>query len=445
MKSLFFRVLALLLGSFVAVLVLSFLLFRWASEELHPGEDRLRELVEQTAEEVVEASEEGRLNQFRRKLHHRYHTRAWMLDHNGRSVSSPPVPPEIIGQITDYPGVIYPFQNTAGRFFIFSQAVERSGQVYRVILAADRPPPGGRYRSFVLIPVVVLLTLLIASAMLSYWMLKPLQTLRNTTRAISADSLDTRLPPTLTQRRDAFGELGKEFNRMTDRVERSVESQKQLLRDVSHELRSPLARIQVAASLSSQKHGAQPEISRIEEEVERLDHLIEKLISLSRLQSQSELNRENVNLNDLISKVVDDCNFEFLEDGRQAKFVHEKIPALLGDSELLSSAFENVIRNALRFSPDNGVVDVSLKGLGEQIEVVVKDRGPGVAPENLQRIFEPFYRGDDARDISGGQHGIGLAIAKTIVVLHGGEITAVNNNDGGLNVSIRLPMPQKSD
>jgi signal transduction histidine kinase len=440
MKSLFFRVLALLLGSFVAVLVLSFLLFRWVSEELHPGEDRLRELVEHTAEEVVEASEEGRLNKYKRKLHHRYRTRAWLLDHTGGPVSSPPVPTEILNQVVDYPGVIYPFQNTAGRFFIFSQAIERSGRVYRVILAADRPPPGGRYRGYVLIPIVVLLTLLIASALLSYWMLKPLQTLRNTTRAISADSLDTRLPTTLTQRRDAFGELGKEFNRMTDRVERSVESQKQLLRDVSHELRSPLARIQVAASLSSQKHGTQPEINRIEEEVERLDHLIEKLISLSRLQSQSELNRETVDLDELISKVVDDCNFEYVEDGRQAVFTCEGVPNLRGDSDLLSSAFENVIRNALRFSPSQGLVEVSLKRVEEMAEVNVKDHGPGVAPENLQRIFEPFYRGDDARDISGGQHGIGLAIAKTIINLHGGEITATNGRDEGLAVSILLPV-----
>lgn len=439
MKSLFLRVLALLLGSFLAVLVLSFLLFRWASEELHPGEDRLRELVEQTAEEVVTASEEGSLDKLRRRLHHRYRTRAWVLDHSGQTLSPPAVPVEILSQIDAYPSVVYPFQNSAGRFFIFTQNVVRDNTEYRVILAANRPPGSGRYRGSGIVFAVAVLTLLIASAMLSYWMLRPLRTLRNTVGSISADSLDTRLPPSLTRRRDAFGELGKEFNRMTDRVERTVKSQKQLLRDVSHELRSPLARIQVAASLCSQKYGAQPEISRIEDEVERLDHLIEKLLSLSRLQNQNELKSDVIELEYLLAKVIEDCNFEYLEDGRSASLAGDFSPALYGDADLLASAFENVIRNALRFSPPRGVVNVLLRPAEELVEVLVKDCGPGVALENLESIFEPFYRGDQSRDISGGQHGIGLTLARTIIELHGGQVSAMNNSDGGLTVRLTLP------
>ena len=440
MKPLFFRVLWLLLGAFATVAALSFFVFKWVSEELHPGEGRLRHLVEETAEELVESYQEGTLEKLRRRLHHRYQTRAWLLDQNNVGITAPTVPPEILKQINAYPAVVYPYQNTAGRYYIFGQPVMRDGRLYHVILAAKRPPPGsGFFRGFISIPILLIIALAIASAMLSYWILRPLRTLNSVTKSITADKLNVKAPVSLTSRKDAFGDLGTEFNRMTDRVQQTLENQQQLLRDVSHELRSPLARIQVAASLWQQKHGEAKEVDRIQEEVQRLDHLIGKLLKLSRLQNESSATKQKIRLNQLLSDVINDCNFEYTDLGPQAILKSNNPVSTLGDPDLLSSCFENILRNALRHSPSKGIVLVNLEQKQKQIQISFIDQGPGVTAEELHKIFDPFFRGDRAREINAGHHGIGLAIARTVMTLHQGSVSAHINQDGGLTIRCLLP------
>lgn len=440
MRSLFFRVLALLLGSFVLVLIVSFGLFWWINQELNPEESRLHHRSRESAEELVDATISGNAKTVLDHLHSSG-VRAWVLDQADRPIIGPPVPASIMRQVTHYPMLIRPYQNAASRRFIFSHQVERDQSSYRVILSAGRGDRlRGTHRGIIWFPIlVVLLGLVIASILLSHWVLRPLRTFRQTASSISGDSLAARIPEGITERRDAFGELGREFNRMTARVERSIDNQKQLLRDVSHELRSPLARIQVAASLSNKKHGKSAEIDRIESEVNRLDSLIEDLLSLSKLQAGTDEVFESVNLGLLLNKVCEDANFEFQSSQKQVKTFLQSDLFVRGNFELLTSAFENVIRNALRFSPESSTVEVSATKKNQTLEISVTDQGPGVNEEFLLRIFDPFFKADHSRTEFNGQHGIGLALSRAIVELHRGSIIAQNKLPSGLVVRISLP------
>ncbi len=442
MKSLFLRILALLMGSFIAVVVSSYFLFSWINHEIHPGESRLHHDSLQIAKQIVSAYSQGTLEMIRARLHRRHMLRSWILDQTDRPLTGAPLPPEIRRQLTMYPMVIRPGQNQAGGLFLFGHEIALNGQNYRVVLAAPRPPfsPGGKFRTFGMPIIAVGLGLLIASALLSFWILRPMRAFRDTVGSISAENLSARIPNSVAGRSDAFGEFGREFNRMTDRVEQTMDNQRQLLRDVSHELRTPLARIQVAASLAAHKYGDLPETDRIEHEVERLDGLIEDLLTLSRLQNQTEIPNNKIDLNILLHKVAEDANFEFQPTGKKVIVNAQNPVALKGDYNLLSSALENVVRNALRFTPDHGSVEVRLYHEQGAVTLEVIDDGPGVNPEVIDRIFDPFFRADPSRDISGGQHGIGLALTQAIVKLHGGSIGARNGGVRGLVITVQLPI-----
>lgn len=441
MKPLFIRVIAVLLGSFLLVALVSALLFKWASHELDPRERHFQRMSQQVAEEVVKAHSQGEISEYRAFLRNRFNGKAWIMDSEGKSLESRQVPEFIHSQVTDYPSVILPRQNTSGRFFIFANQVDSGDSTYRVILSSQRPLLGGKHRSwFVMVSVlIVILGVVCASALLSYWILRPIQTIRNTTSEISETNLGSRIPATITGRKDAFGDLGREFNRMTERVQSTIENQNQLLRDVSHELRSPLARIQVAASLSQKKYGAREEFARIESEVERLNNMIEDLLSLSRLKNRSALKTENIDAGKLLASIIDDANFEFQQSGQVCSLSGDLTATINADRELLSSLFENVIRNGLRYSPAGEVLQVYIHSQPGLVRVSITDKGPGVNPAELERIFDPFYRADGARSISNGHHGIGLARAKAIAEAHGGNISARNCDPNGLEISLELP------
>ena len=441
MKSLFFRVLALLLTSFLVVVAVSFFLFRSINPEIEPGSERMRSIVRDAAVALVENYARGDIEHIRHRLG-RHRIRAWVEDEAGKALVEPGAPAAIRAHINAFPQVVYPHENPAGRFFIFSEAVDHEGSTYHVILMGDRKSFHRHGRSgYFLLPLFAMLAGLVAgSAALSYWMLRPLKTLRDTAGAISGENLTARIPENITDRRDAFGALGEEFNQMTERLETSIDSQKQLLRDVSHELRSPLARIQVAASLWA-RHCNHPEShERIDEEICRLDSLIDKLLSLSRLQSGSKLQCEQLDLVQLAQQRVEDANFEFAATGRSVTLSAPPSLELFADPSLIGSAIENIVRNALRHSPVTGVVNVVLERSGGSAIIRVVDQGPGVSVEHLDRIFEPFFRADEARASGSGEHGVGLALTRAIAESHGGSIKAINLSPNGLEVRIVLPL-----
>ena len=442
MRPLFVRVLLVLLGSFLVVALVSTLLSRWINSELDPREDRLMDLAAEVAREVVDKYEAGEFREFRRHLGREFNTRIWLAETSTGEWHPRPPPREILDQVTTAPQVIMPYQNTSGRFFIFSKDIPGTRSAHRVVMTSKRPVfPHYRKPGKTLFPLAILLVgLCVASALLSYWVLRPIREIRRTSSAISGDNLNARVPRQITRRKDAFGELGREINHMTERVQETIENQNRLLRDVSHDLRSPLARIQVANSLLEQKHGQGEEIDRISSEITRLDNMIGDLVSLSRMQNMKTLPKQKIDLTALLERVIENVNFEFQAVGTRAELSEKMELEILGDPELLTRLFENVLRNALRFSPDKERVEVVSSRNQSMSTISILDKGPGVPAPDLDKIFDPFFQTDDSRKVGTDNHGIGLALVRTISRLHGGRVTAYNRPEGGLEIRIQIPL-----
>ncbi len=300
-------------------------------------------------------------------------------------------------------------------------------------------------------PRVIAVPLLVAALagglvclLLARYLAAPIERLRRATLAYAAGDFSQRVGPTLGVRRDEIVDLAYALDHMAERLDGLLRSQKELLRDVSHELRSPLARVQAALGLARQ-HSAGAvgaELDRIEHEAERLGELIGQILSLSRLESGAGLSvREPVVLNELLREVADDAALEAQARGCRVQVFESVAASVEGDPTLLHSAVENVLRNAVRHTRPGTEVSVVLAGdpASGGYSIDVEDRGPGVPEEMLPRIFEPFVRVGEARDRASGGYGLGLAIAQRAVQAHGGQIRAANRPGGGLAITIRLP------
>lgn len=281
---------------------------------------------------------------------------------------------------------------------------------------------------------------------LSFWLARylssPVAPLRSATRRLSDGDLTARVEGKVGRRRDEIGELARDFDAMAERIEALVGSQQRLLRDVSHELRSPLARLVVALELARSRAGddAAKALDRIELEAARLDELIGELLLLERLEAGSdEKEPGNTDLGALLEGVVADAGFEAAAVDREVRFDGAEVGLVRGNPGLLRSVFDNVVRNAVHHTPDGTVVEVGVRKADDGVEVTVRDHGPGVGDNDLERIFEPFYRVGEARDRASGGVGLGLAIASRAVRAQGGTIDAANHPDGGLLVTTRLP------
>jgi signal transduction histidine kinase len=236
---------------------------------------------------------------------------------------------------------------------------------------------------------------------------------------------------------DELAELGHDFDRMSAQLRTLMEGQRRLLHDVSHELRSPLARLQAAIGLAHQQPDKiQASLERIERESVRMDRLVGELLTLSRLEATNALlATEPVDLVEMIDQIADDARFEA---GARID-VDAPVPVTVrGAPDLLWSAVENIVRNAVKHGGANGAVEVALHPDDGTAHIEVLDRGPGIAEEHLGEIFEPFFRSNPTLNNVDG-HGLGLAIAKRVVETHGGRITAANRTGGGLRMTITLP------
>ena len=311
-------------------------------------------------------------------------------------------------------------------------------------------PPGPRmdspYRTFIPLGAAIAASLLFAF-LLAWYFARPIRDLRQAFEAASHGDLAPRFHAS-GKRGDELTDLGRDFDRMTGRLRSLMDSQTRLLHDVSHELRSPLARLQAAIGLAHQ----QPEkmdasLERIERESERMDKLIGELLTLSRLEAgaASPLS-EDVGIADLLHDIMEDARYEAKarqQDIAMAGDAAIADAAVTGRPELLARAVENVVRNALKHSPDGGTVEVDLSrlhdGKQEWVRIAVLDRGPGVATADLARIFEPFFRASHTQHSTDG-HGLGLAIARHVIGAHGGSIAASRREGGGLCVTMLLPV-----
>ncbi|MFO0555748.1 MAG: ATP-binding protein [Polyangiaceae bacterium] len=289
---------------------------------------------------------------------------------------------------------------------------------------------------------IVLITGLI-SALLARYLSRPLRVLRDAAARFGSGDLKSRVGPSLGAADAEVLALGAEMDRMAERIEALLEGQHRLLRDVSHELRSPLARLGLALELVRRKSPAElwPTLDRIEREADRLNSMIGELLTLSRLESGAPLDRkEDFDVAEIVREVVDDAAFEAGESGVVVALDSAGAAVAHGNRELLRRAVENVLRNALRYTPKGSTVEVSLHECAPRAtEIVVRDHGPGVPEDATETIFKPFYRVDTDRDRKRGGAGLGLAIASGAITIHGGSITASNHPEGGLVVRMTVP------
>ncbi|MGA7181115.1 MAG: ATP-binding protein [Thiobacillaceae bacterium] len=281
--------------------------------------------------------------------------------------------------------------------------------------------------------------------LLARYLASPMERLRKATQDYASGDFSQRVSPGLGNRRDEIADLAHAMDHMAERLDIMLKSQQALLRDVSHELRSPLARVQAALGLARQRGGAETELDRIERETERLNELIGAILSFSRLESGVRTPAwEAVELDQLLMEVVHNANLEAGQRHITVQAGHVPPAPFLGDPLLLHSALDNILRNAVCHAPENSSIEVSLKmdaekGTQESYVVRVRDKGPGVPDDMLERIFQPFVRANTPQTGQSGGIGLGLAIARRAVQAHNGSIRAENHPDGGLVVTIRLP------
>ena len=246
---------------------------------------------------------------------------------------------------------------------------------------------------------------------------------------------------TVGGRTDDIARLAHGFDAMTERVEALLQARHRLLRDVSHELRSPLARLQALLSIARQKGGAANDslIDRMEAELARLDDLIGEILAFSRLEAQESVTRRATDIVDLVQNIVDDASLEAQPAGKDVQLHAPPRLVIAVESGLIQSAVENVVRNAVKYTAEGTTVEVRVLTEENTVRIVVDDHGPGVPLASIDKIFEAFYRVEDSRSTRSGTGGIGLAIAKHSVRLHGGTIVAGNREGGGLRIKIVLP------
>lgn len=324
---------------------------------------------------------------------------------------------------------------------------DRGGESFTVYTVNRTPPrpilaPGPEGTALRLAAAAII------SAVISFFLARslatPLEYMQRASRKIAAGELSTRVGPEVGGRKDEIGQLAMDFDEMASRLQAMQVANQRLLQDVSHELRSPLARMSVALEIARKKGTGQiaSEIDRIGLESERLETLVNDVLGL--LRETSETIRkldEDIDLSELLSSLVDVVNYEVPEGKPGIAWSSPGPVEFHGDRELLWRATENLLRNALRHTdPDRGVeLGLDQSRRKGRISLSVRDYGPGVPEKELNKIFEPFYRVQESRDRGSGGHGLGLSIASTAVHRHGGEINASNAPDGGLVVEIVLP------
>jgi len=307
---------------------------------------------------------------------------------------------------------------------------------------------------FPLIPILVgILASFIFAALLAWYFSKPINQLKQAFASAANGNLDVRVSNKMADRRDELADLGTAFDVMASRLRVLMQSQTHLLHQVSHELRSPLARLQIAVGLARQQPDKiESSLQRIERESTRMDGLVGELLELSRLESGAmQMDMEPLDINELLETIVEDARFEGAAKEMQVEYtfknddVENSESASLqvqGQQDLLHRAIDNVVRNALKYSPAKSIVHIfcSTKVVNKEkvVNIQVRDQGPGVEPDELNAIFDAFFRGSKTNEAVG--HGVGLAIAKQVIEAHGGNIVAQNQAGGGLVVEMNLPV-----
>ncbi|WP_440805071.1 ATP-binding protein [Pseudomonas syringae] len=315
----------------------------------------------------------------------------------------------------------------------------KTGETYLFIYRIPHPELDAWHRQSLMWPLsalgIALVVLTLFSLFVTLSITRPLSRLRGAVHDLGQTSYQQHSLGQLANRRDEFGVLATDFNRMGARLQSLIGSQRQLLRDVSHELRSPLARLRIALALAERAEPAEREKlwPRLGRECDRLEALISEILALARLDADFG-GPEPVDLSGLLHRLKSDTHLDGAEQHIQVEVQHDL--HLQGWPDMIERALDNLLRNALRFNPAGQRIDLQAVQVGDRVSLSVRDHGPGVADEHLAQLGEPFYR---APGQSTPGHGLGLAIAKRAAERHGGNLILGNHPDGGFIATLDLP------
>ena len=423
--------------------------------------------------EAVQAYQTGgqeAARNYLRSVRDAQHVRPFLFDENTRDLTGR-IPPEWILRVAR--GETATADSLRGRLgparYLRQSMAASDGHSYMLVL--EFPPQEHRFFGPHGVPHLGILIAIISSGLVCYilarYLTSPIVRLRAATQKLASGDLTARAGVPGSRRHDEMAELMRDFDRMAERLENLVNAQNRLLTDISHELRSPLARLNVALELARQRSGteASSALDRIDRETNRLNELIQKLLTIARLEAGDDsIEKIPVHLEQIVQEIARDAAFEAQNRRCEVEATVVDDCVVMGSPSLLHSAIENVVRNAIRYTREGSSVQVRLEqgmglsnvgsqgvelqklgtqnvGLdGAEAVVRVTDSGPGVPEDALDKLFRPFYRIDDARGRQTGGVGLGLAITDRAVRLHGGTIRVANRPQGGLMVEIRLPL-----
>jgi two-component system sensor histidine kinase CpxA len=456
MRSLFVRIFLLywVVQAFFLVLAILATLAIRPSGEIAGVQAQQARFLSEAVQAYQDGGEEG-ARKYLRGVRDSQHVRLYLFDDRGKELLGRQ-PPEWIERVRrgetrtadSFWGRLRPMQ--------FLREVTTASDGRRYTLVTELPPEQRTLFGPHGVPGLGILIAIISSGLVCYtlarYLTSPIVQLRAATQKLASGDLTARAGLPGSRRHDEMAELMRDFDRMAARLENLVNAQSRLLTDISHELRSPLARLNVALELARQRSGpeAGSALDRIDREANRLNELIQKLLTIARLEAGGEsIEKVPVRLENIIHEIANDAAFEAQSRGCEVEATIVDDCVVVGNRSLLHSAIENVVRNAIRYTQEGTSVEVRLEqGVGMQNDVLglpqavvrVTDSGPGVPEDALDKLFRPFYRIDDARGRQTGGVGLGLAITDRAVRLHGGTIRISNRPQGGLMVEIRLPL-----
>jgi len=379
----------------------------------------------------------------------RFLRNTYLLDSQGQDYFGKETPELLVSLNKRVIGEGAPMTVFKKRFFYFGGVqITDSGQSYRLYISQRFSFLSRDYLGFFLrefaqnLLVSTLLVSFPLSFILAWFFTRPIKLLQLAIKEMSSNLGDKKNLQKLTKRSDEFGDLALDFDRMAVHLEHIINSKTRLLGDVSHELRTPLARLQIAIGLANKKteNPISTELARIKLEADRMNQMISSLLDYSKVDSNTiEPKLQHFNLSQFIELIVKDIEFEAQQE--QLNITTEIQPNLniYADQDGMASCIENILRNALRYAKNKIVISCVTLDLGKYIEIKIRDDGKGVNPEQLEKIFDAFYRPQDDRSRSSGGAGLGLSIAKKVVEAHRGKMTATNIQPSGLEIEIKIP------
>ena len=367
----------------------------------------------------------------------------YVLDGEGRDLGGQTLPPQYVRFVNRFVlGAVREEETYFRPIRLAPLLIAPDGRRYAFLLLPERIAPWGSPAALTALILAALIVIAVIAALIARAFGQPINELQSVVRSLAGGRITSRAPETLTARQDELGELARDFDVMAAQIERLLAARQQLMRDMSHELRSPLARLQAAIALAERKHPLpQAEHARIVTELERMNQAIGDVLRLTRLESEPLRTKHLLKLDELLTTLIADERDEAAARDVELILESSGLLEVVADPQLLRSGFENVLRNAIRYSPPHSSIQITARLDGDNnnsIVVTLEDRGPGVPREMLERIFEPYTRlSADADDGQGS--GLGLAIARRVFEAHGGRIMAEMAEPCGLRVRVLLP------